>query len=206
MGRDKNFEKAVDILRKGGIAVVPTDTIYGIVGDATNVKAVARIYKLRRPSGRPFILLLPDPIWLVKLGLVFDRKVVELLMRVKGLTVVLKRKSKIPLYLTRGYDSLAVRIPHSSLLKSMLLKLNKPVVAPSVNPEGKKPAFTVDEAYRYFGEKIDVYIDRGKLRGSPSTIIRVEGNKVKFLREGTVRRKSLERILKKLGFETISFS
>ncbi len=206
MDRYKNFTEVVDILKRGGIAVVPTDTIYGIVGDATNIKTVIRIYKLRRPSGRPFILLLPDPIWLVKLGLIFDKRIVELLMRVKGLTVVLERKSKIPLYLTGGYESLAVRIPHSSLLRSVLIKLGKPVVAPSANPERKKPACTVEEAYEYFGERIDMYIDGGKLKGYPSTIIKVEDDKVRLLREGTIKRGSLRKIIKELGFKTTSFS
>ncbi len=206
MDRYKSFTEVVSILKRGGLAVVPTDTIYGIVGDATNIKTVIRIYKLRRPSGRPFILLLPDPIWLVKLGLVFDKRIVELLMRVRGLTVVLERKSKIPLYLTRGYDSLAVRIPHSPFLRGVLIKLGKPVVAPSANPEGKRPACTVEEAYKYFGDSIDMYIDGGKLKGFPSTIIKVEGDKVVLLREGAINRVSLERVIKKLGFKTISFS
>jgi len=203
MNKGVNYINAVNILRRGGIAVLPTDTLYGIVGDATNVKTVVRIYRIRRPSGRPFILLLPDPLWLVKLGLLFDRRVVKLLTSIRGLTVVLKRKSRIPLYLTRGYDSLAVRIPRSSFIKSVLVRLGKPVVAPSANPEGKKPAYTVDEALGYFGDKVDIYIDGGKLKGFPSTIVKVDGDTVELLREGVINKRSLKRILENIGLKAV---
>ncbi|AAC06854.1 L-threonylcarbamoyladenylate synthase [Aquifex aeolicus] len=185
------LKEAVEILKKGGIIVAPTDTLYGILADATNEEAVKRLYKIRRPSGKPFLVLLPDESWLEKLCLDVKEEHKKLL-KVEGLTLVFRKTCDKLDYVSKG--TLAVRLPQKGFIRDLLSELKKPVVAPSVNPEGKKPAESVEEAYNYFGNKVDLYIDAGVIKGEPSTILDLtEG--VKILREGKVKKEEIEKIL-----------
>ena len=188
------IEKAVEELKKGNLVVSPTDTIYGVLADATNEEAVKKLYKIRRPSGRPFIVLLSDESWIEKMCLELPEKVKPLL-KIEGLTLVLPKRCSKYNYINK--DSLAIRIPRRGIVKEILEKLNRPVVAPSANPEGEKPAESVEEAKRYFGDKVSLYIDGGVIKGEPSTVISfVDG--VKILREGKVKREEIEKIIGKL--------
>ena len=188
------IEKAVEELKKGNLVVSPTDTIYGILADATNEEAVKKLYKIRRPSGRPFIVLLSDESWIEKMCLELPEKVKPLL-KIEGLTLVLPKRCSKYNYINK--DSLAIRIPRRGIIEEILEKLNRPVVAPSANPEGEKPAESVEEAKRYFGDKVSLYIDGGVIKGEPSTVISfVDG--VKILREGKVKREEIEKIIGKL--------
>ncbi len=190
----ENFiEKAVEELKKGNLIVSPTDTIYGILTDATNKEAVKKLYKLRRPSGRPFIVLLPDENWIKEMCLEIPERAKPLL-KLEGLTLVLPKKCSKYDYINK--DSLAIRIPRRGIIKEILKKLNRPVVAPSANPEGKKPAESVEEAKRYFGDKVSLYIDGGIIKGKPSTVVSFVNN-VKILREGKVKKEEIEQIIGK---------
>ena len=108
---------ASEVLLKGGFVVVPTDTIYGILADALNYGAVSILRKLRRPSRRPFIVLIPDVFWLKKLGLVVKEEHLKLLS-VPGLTLVLRKGSD--LYYWLGRDTVAVRVPRKGFIFRLL--------------------------------------------------------------------------------------
>jgi L-threonylcarbamoyladenylate synthase len=88
-------------------------------------------------------------------------------------------------YLTRGTGNLAFRIPDDDALRVFLCEAG-PLIAPSANPQGETPAETISEAKRYFGNSIDFYIDGGTLRGEPSTIVRLENDRVTLIRPGAV--------------------
>jgi len=186
------LERTVDILKKGELVVAPTDTIYGILADATNEKAVINLYKLRRPSGRPFIVLIPSEDWIEELCLELEEKYRKLL-NVEGLTLVLPKTCNKYDYINKG--SLAVRKPLRGFVRKVLSLLGRPVVAPSANPEGLPPARTAEEAYNYFGQKVSLYVEGGRLEGEPSTVLSLIG-KPEILREGRVKREELERILR----------
>ena len=182
------------VIDNGGLLVAPTDTIYGVVADATSSSAVFRLRALRRPSGRPFIVLLPDPSWIGKLGLVYNRTALMLSM-VKGITLVLERRSGIYHFL--GAQTLAVRIPREGFIYRLLRKVSKPLVAPSANPEGYPPARTVRDAFDYFGDRVDLYVDGGIIDGKPSAILSLVGSEPEVLRSGPYSLQSLKRMLLK---------
>lgn len=188
---EKALREAAKVLKKGGLVVAPTDTLYGILADATNESAVERLYEIRRPSGKPFLVLLPDESWIEKLCLEVKEEYKKFL-KVEGLTVVLKKKCNKLNYVSK--ETLAVRIPKVGFIKELLKEVKKPLVAPSVNPEGEKPAETIKEAYNYFGDKIDLYIDAGVVKGEPSTILDLTKD-VKILREGKVKKEVIEKLL-----------
>ncbi len=184
-----SIELASEVLLKGELVVAPTDTIYGILADATNPEAVNRLRTLRRPSGRPFIVLVPDLPWAGKLGLELKKEHIKLLS-LFGVTVVLRKRTG--LYHWLGKETLAVRVPRRGFVHRLLKYLGRPVVAPSANPEGKPPAMTVGEAVKYFGNKVSLYVDGGRIGGKPSAL--VDGKTLKVLRGGPYSFDSLNRL------------
>jgi len=177
-------KKIVEILKKGGVGVLPTDTIYGLVGSALNKETVERIYKIKkRSTKKPFIILiscLKDlKIFGIKLKN-FQKKIIKKFWP-GPFSLVFECKSKKFEYLHRGKRSLAFRIPKSKFLLS-LLKKTGPLVAPSANISNLPPSKNIKEAKKYFGKKVDFYFDGGTLNKKPSKIIDIRNPKIKTLR------------------------
>ncbi len=182
--------KLIDFLKKGGVAIIPTDTIYGIVGSALNSKTVEEIYKLRkRKSSKPFIILVSSIQDLKKFDIKLTIKQKEFLEKnwPNPLSVVLPVSSEKFKYLHRGTNSLAFRIPKDDELLKLLKEVGS-LVAPSANIEGEKPSENLEDAKRYFGDKVIFYMDGGRIKSKPSTLISLdkEGN-FRLLRKGTYR-------------------
>lgn len=164
-------------IKKSLIAVIPTDTIYGVVASALNKKAVLRLYRLKkRTPEKPFIILIDKISHLDDFGVILSIKQKTVLKKFWPgkisviFTLSCKKSIKNLRYLHRGTNSLAFRLPENDRLVS-LLKKTGPLVAPSANPEGLPPAKNIKEAENYFGSKVDIYIDGGKISGSPSRLI-----------------------------------
>lgn len=194
----------VNLLKKGKVGVMPTDTIYGIVGLALNPEVVEKIYKLRkRSSDKPMIVLISSLDDLKKFDVSLTRKQAEFLKKIwpNPISVVLPCISAKFKYLHRATFSLAFRIPKDeNLLK--LLKETGPLVAPSANLEGEKPSENIKMAKIYFGSKIDFYVDGGKMLSKPSMLIAITDDSVKILREGDSNFASrIKQVVCELGFE-----
>lgn len=165
-------KKFVDFLKDGKIGVIPTDTIYGIVGSALNPQTVEKIYKLRkRAMEKPFIILISDLNDLNHLNIELTKKQRDFLQKnwPNPVSVVLPVVSEKWKYLHRGTNSLAFRMPKLEWLLD-LLKQSGPLVTPSANFEGEKPAENIDEARKYFGDLV-FYLDGGTIKSQPSTLI-----------------------------------
>ncbi len=186
------YNMAREMLMAGGVGVMPTDTLYGIVGSALRSRTVARIYRLRRRSPKkPMIILIGDVRDVSRFGVHLDRATSKLLKKVwpgkvsvvlpiaEGRASVLKKFK----YLHRGGGSLAFRLPRPAWLRAMLQKTG-PLVAPSANFEGALPAKTIAAAKKYFGDRADFYIDAGRLNAKPSTLIEIKHGAANILRRG----------------------
>lgn len=177
----------VSVLKCGGVAVIPTDTLYGIVACALDPAAVGRLYRLRRRAARkPFIILISDVKALREFGVGVTTAQRILLKAIwpGKVSVIFRCPTKRFAYLHRGIKTLAFRLPRSKILRA-LLKKTGPLVAPSANPEGGKPAETISEAKRYFGEQVGCYVSAGRrLSGKPSTLVSFEGSRPRIIREG----------------------
>ena len=182
-------------LRNGGIVILPTDTIYGVTTPALNYHSFKKLQNIRRPSRRPFIILIPDLTWLGKLGIVLRKDHLKLLM-VPRMTFVFPRRSRLFHWI--GVESLAVRYVREGFLYRVLKGIGEPLVAPSANREGLPPAESIEEAMDYFGEEVDLYVDGGTLRGRSSTLIDLKGEKPKVLRQGYYSPASVGKILRSL--------
>ncbi len=176
------------------VGILPTDTIYGIVGSALDKRTVERIYRLRkRNPKKPMIILIGDMSDLKKFGIMITPAIKKILNKVwpGKVSVILPSSSKKFAYLHRGTKTLAFRLPRPVWLRKMLKKTG-PLVAPSANIEGKPPALTIPAAKRYFGKNVDFYADAGRLISKPSTIIAIKNGELTILRKGGA-------ILTKLG-------
>jgi len=185
----------IKTLRSGGIGILPTDTIYGIVGSALVPKTVARIYHLRKRNlKKPMIVLVSSTEDMRQFGMAIDETTKKILAHVWPgkvsviLPISLRRKSELKRfgYLHRGTAALAFRVPKPTWLQKLLRKTG-PLIAPSVNFEGEPPALSVRAAKKYFGRSVDFYVDAGRLISRPSTLIIIEKGKVTVLREGAIK-------------------
>lgn len=183
-------ENISDLLKKGEVGVIPTDTVYGIVGSALNPETVEEIYRLRkRATDKPMIILVSAVDDLKKFDIKLTSKQKEFLKKIwpNPISVVLSCKLAKFSYLHRGKNSLAFRIPKNEMLLEILKKVG-PLVAPSANYANEKPAQTLEEAKKYFGDRISFYAEGGRLKSKPSTIVQLDEDGTWIvLREGNFR-------------------
>lgn len=182
------LEKSAPLLLQGNMGVVPTDTMYGVVASALNKEAVERLYAIRkRVAVKPCIILIPSISNIRQFGIHPDARTIDILKAwwPGKVSVVLPCSSKKHEYLHRGTWSLAFRIPDSAPLRE-LLKRTGPIVAPSANIEGQPPARTIEEAYAYFGNSVDFYVNAGELPITPSTLVSIKDKEITLLRQGAV--------------------
>lgn len=168
-------DNLIEILRNGGVVVMPTDTIYGIVASAFSPISVERVYEIReREENKPCIILISDFQDLEKFGISISEYQKEEILKEKdrALTFILDSNNEKFNYLHRGGNTLAFRIPKNASLKELLTKTG-PLIAPSANKAGEKPAINTEEAKKYFGNLVDLYIDGGEIISKPSKIVRL---------------------------------
>lgn len=172
-------------LKSGAVAVIPTDTVYGLACSAQDHVAVARLYALKHRHQKPGTIIAANVDQLVDLGI--PRRYLKPIADYwpNPLSVVVPIGfSHQELHL--GKMSLAVRIPKHEGLQQ-LLTATGPLLTSSANLPSEPVALNVDQAKKYFGGEVDFYVDGGDLTGHrPSTIIRVVDDAIEVLREGAV--------------------
>ena len=176
--------KIKEILKRSGVGVIPTDTLYGVVGSALIPKAVERIYALRkRARSKPMIILVGSLAHLRRFGVNPGKEEKKLMRKMwpGPVSIIFSCPLKKFSYLHRGTKTLALRLPKKRSLRALLRAVG-PLVAPSANPQGRRPARTVREAQRYFGDRVDFYVQGGRLTAKPSSVIKMAKNKTIKLR------------------------
>lgn len=190
----KEWKNIENILQSGGVAVIPTDTIYGMVARAFDKRAVDRVYRVRgRDEKKPCIILVSSFADLNTLGIKINKEQNNFLEKnwPGKVSVVLPCNLKKFEYLHRGTHTLAVRMVggrNKHLLN--LIKKVGPIIAPSANPQGLPPARNRREARKYFGDNVDSYICYGLRVGSPSTLVDMNNSEIKILRQGSKKIKA----------------
>ena len=184
-------------LERGEIGVIPTDTMYGLVGSALNKKTVERIYKVRKRDLKKPLIILIDSIERLKDFAITDlsdsrNPLYRILKKIwpDKITVILPCDSKKFEYLHRGRKKLAFRLPAKNELANIIKKTG-PLVVPSANISGRPPSTTIKEAQKYFGRNVDFYVDGGEMKAVPSTIIEIDKKgSCTLIREGAVKASS----------------
>ncbi len=178
-------QQVIDALKAGQIDVIPTDTVYGVVACAADKTAVEKLYKLKKREQKPGTVIAASIDQLEQLGIKHrDLKAVENYWP-NPISIVVPTGFELK-YLHQGKMSLAARIPADKILHEFLEKTG-PLVTSSANHPGEKPAETIKQAQKYFGDTLDFYVDGGNLHGNEaSTIIRVTNGHPEVLRAGAV--------------------
>jgi L-threonylcarbamoyladenylate synthase len=193
------IEAAARCLAAGGLVAFPTETVYGLGGDATNGQAVAKLYAAKgRPSFNPLIAHVTD-IGAARRLARFDAAAERLAAAFwpGPLTLVLPKTSACPVadLATAGLDSIAVRVPNHPVARSLIAAFGKPVVAPSANRSGHLSPTTAAHVLADLRGRIDLVIDGGATPvGLESTIVACLGEPV-LLRPGGLARQAIESVV-----------
>lgn len=186
-----SWQKAEKVLEDDGVVVLPTDTLYGLVASVDSKKAVAKIYKIKeRDKSKALIVLISSLKDLEKFGIKIGEEEAKILPKFWPGEVSVLFPCKIVKWkhIHRGTKEIAFRMIGSKNINLFnLLKKVGPIVAPSANLESIAPAETIKEAKSYFGDKVDLYINSGRRKGYPSTLIRIQKGNVEILRQGKVK-------------------
>lgn len=148
----KEIDRAVDTLNKGGIILYPTDTVWGLGCDATNPSAIEKIYQIkRRPDSKSLITLVSNFLMLQQYVEEVPFKAVELMEEAVGpLTVIYPKARNLAKNLLPEDGSIGIRIPNDDFCKSMISSFGKPIVSTSANISGQKPS----SIYRELSDEI----------------------------------------------------
>ena len=197
----RNLKKAKKIIDNNNVIGLPTETVYGLAGNAYSNIAVKKIFKLKkRPIINPLIIhyqKLED----IKKDVIYNNSLLKLYKAFcpGPITFILKKnpQSRISKIATAGKQTIAVRIPRHKVAKKLLKILNVPLAAPSANISSKLSPTCAKDVVDEFGNKIKFILDGGKCQiGLESTIIDLTG-KPNILRPGSITAKKIQKILKK---------
>jgi L-threonylcarbamoyladenylate synthase len=188
-------------LKEGNLICAPTDTLYGILGNALDKGVVEKVYRVKgRDLKKPLIVLFESVSQLESYGVLIPERFKEGFKKLvpAPITFVLPLQPESPFKKVFFRDNLAVRIPDDEFLRA-LIKESFPLFAPSANPQGKKPAENCRECYSYFKEEISYCIE-GKSKNVPSTIVSLLHETPELIREGAVKFSEILEVL--VGKET----
>jgi len=163
----------VDYLKRGLVVAYPTDTVYGLGGDAKNAVAIKRINKIKGAKGNKPLLVLISDYKMLRQYCFISRDQEKYLSSIwpGPVTVILKRRPILPDELTGGQNGLAVRLPENNFLFKIISQAGFPIVSTSLNKKGEKPLSEVKNLEKYFKHLPDLVVDAGTLKGKPSRIV-----------------------------------
>lgn len=194
-----DVDVAKEFLIKGELVAIPTETVYGLAGNALNEKAVLSIFEVKnRPAFDPLIIH-TDSIEKVAIYVAdFPERALKLAEKFwpGPLTLLLSKKEIVPDLVTSGLDTVAVRIPRHPLLIELLAKLNFPLAAPSANPFGYISPTTPQHVDQQLGDKIPYILDGGECEvGIESTIVGFEDGETIVYRLGGLDVNEIEAVV-----------
>lgn len=186
-------EELDDVVRKledGEIIVFPTETVYGIGGNALDGEVAKKIYAAKgRPSDNPLIVHVSDLVMLEKCVSnisEIERKLINDFMP-GPFTLILNKANDIPMEVTANLDTVAIRMPSNQIANKIIEKLNKPIAAPSANISGKPSGTNIDDIKEELGERVYALIDGGNTDiGLESTVVKVIDGVPTILRPGAI--------------------
>lgn len=183
------MDQVVNVFSKGGLVIMPTDTIYGILGDATNEEAIKKVFAVKNRDDNKPLLILVNGIDMLKRYVVDINNLENKLIKQYWpgpLTIIFKKKNINDL-LTCGKDTIGVRYPDDDRLLELITKLDRPLFSTSVNISGEANVTCLDDAQKSILDNVDYIIDEGECNNSSSTIVAVINNQIKVLREGSIK-------------------
>lgn len=194
----KDINLAVQHLNDNGIIGFPTETVYGLAGNAFETEAIHKIFEVKkRPTFNPLIVHIKGIEDLVHVAQEIPPMAYELANAFwpGPLTFILKKQPHIPNLVTADQDTVAVRVPNHPVALELLRHLDFPLVAPSANPFTSISPTSAEHVENYFGNQINMVLDGGECTaGIESTIIGFENNRVVVYRLGALALEEIEKV------------
>ncbi|MHB8789815.1 MAG: L-threonylcarbamoyladenylate synthase [Desulfobulbaceae bacterium] len=186
----REIERAVSLLRAGGIVAFPTETYYGLGVDPLSEDGLVRLFQVKdRPALKPVLVLVAD---LEQVGLL-AREISPTARTLMDrfwpgpLTLVLPARTELSPHLTGGTGTVGVRLSPHPVASELLRTFGGPLTATSANRSGHVPAVTAEEVRLAFGSEVDMILDGGRTPGEKgSTLVGVSGNRITCIREGCI--------------------
>lgn len=183
------FDIAKKCLDNSQVVAFPTETVMGLGVYFDDFDAYNLLNKIKcRPEEKPYTLMLGNKNDISKYAYIDKRaqKVIDSFMPGE-ITVLLKSKENVPSYVTHGTGVIGIRVPNLSELCDFINYLGKPLLVPSANKSGEKPALTYDEVINIFKDEVAYVFKSNSKSGVPSTLVDLTGEQVKIYREGNIK-------------------
>ncbi len=193
-----SLDKAIAVLKAGGLVAYPTDTLYGLGANALDLQAVAKVFKAKqRPLDQPLPLLLAEVDDMDR----YCADVPEISLTLArafwpgGLTMVLRRRPVIPDIVTAGGPTVAVRVPGHPIPRALARGLGAPITGTSANLHRQSEPRTAKEVHTQLGSRVDFILQGRCALGRPSTIIDLTGGNPRIVRAGAISQERIEQVL-----------
>ena len=197
----KSIELACSLIKNGEVVGVPTETVYGLAGDANNPEAIKKIFEAKgRPADNPLIVHISNLSQLDGLVREFstDAKALADAFWPGPLTIIMPKGKNVCDATCAGLDSVGIRMPANEVARSIIEKSNTPFAAPSANISGKPSPTNANDVFEDMNGKIQLIIDGGEcLAGVESTVVSVLNETPIILRPGVVTKSQMEAVLNK---------
>ena len=192
--------KAADVIKSGGLVAIPTESFYGLAVNATDVKAIHRLFDVKKRRGdRPILILIPS-LKLLDQYVIHVPEIARPLIDAfwpGGLTLLFEAKPKLPRELTSGTGKVGVRLSSHPIATALAQAVGAPITGTSANISGQPPCSSAKEVFEQLGEKVDLILDGGETAGGKgSTVLDVTIDPPIVVREGMVSREEMEKCLK----------
>lgn len=201
-----NINRAKELLSNNSLVAIPTETVYGLAGNALNEEAILKIYSTKnRPKFDPLIAHTHSLEEVKKIAVEFPEKAEKLakIFWPGPLTLLLNKNESVPDLLTSGLDKVAIRIPDHVLTLELLKKLDFPLAAPSANPFGYVSPTSAEHVERQLGKKVPYILDGGECKiGLESTIVGFENELPIVYRLGGISIEEIEEVIGKVDIKT----
>lgn len=183
------MDNIVDIIKNGGLVIMPTDTVYGIIGDATNEDVIKKVFDIKkRDFNKPLLMLVNGTDMLKR----YVDNVRELEQNIIDkywpgpVTIVFNKNNCVSNLLTANQDTVGVRYPNNELLLDIISKINRPLLSTSVNISGKSNVIDLKNIEDEIRNSVDFIMDGGVCDNLASTIIKCKDDEIVVLRKGAI--------------------
>ena len=195
----ESIEKAVVIIKNGGVVGLPTETVYGLGANAFDSSAVEKIFEAKgRPKDNPMIVHVSSVVEVYPLVKIFPEKAKLLAEKYwpGPLTIIMPKSDKVPSRTSGNLDTVAVRMPSHPVMREVIKKSGCPIAAPSANLSGSPSPTNAKYVFDDMDGRIELILDGGECEvGLESTVITLAGDKPRLLRPGGITPEQLEEVL-----------
>lgn len=195
----ERLKKPASIIKKGGIVVFPTETVYGIGTNGLDEKAIENLYKIKqRPLNKPISLLVNNIKMIDKIAKNITKLEYTLIKEFfpGPLTIILNKKDIVPNIVTSNSNMVGIRMPANEIALKLIEYAKVPIATPSANISGKPSGVEIKQIMKDFEGKVDCFIDNGTSKiGISSTIVQVIKGVPHILRQGSITKQQIENVL-----------